>query len=126
MEKEQNRQFQVLEPAIPPSAPAAPNRFRIIVMCLILSLGFATALAFMAEQFDTSFHTLQEVRAYTKLPVLGSIARIETTREKFRHAFRNLAIGAGMTACIIVLVIAASNIGESGEQLVWMLAGRAV
>ena len=58
--------------------------------------------------------------------MVSNIARIETTREKFRHAFRNLAIGAGMTACIIVLVIAASNIGESGEQLVWMLAGRAI
>lgn len=126
MEQEQNRQFQVLEPAIPASAPAAPNRFRIIVMGFILSVGLACALAFMAEQFDTSFHTLQEVRAFTKLPVLGSIARIETTREKFRHAFRNLAIGAGMTVCIIVLVVMASNIGESGEQLVWMLAGRAV
>ncbi len=126
LEQEQNRQFQVLEPAIPALAPVAPNRFRIIVMGFILSVGFACGLAFMAEQFDTSFHTLQEVRAFTRLPVLGSIARIETTREKFRHAFRNLAIGAGMTVCIIVLVVVASNVGESGEQLVWMLAGRAI
>jgi polysaccharide biosynthesis transport protein len=41
MEQEQNRQFQVLEPALAPNAPAAPNRFRIIVMGFILSVGFA-------------------------------------------------------------------------------------
>lgn len=126
MEQEQNSQFQVLEPAIPASAPMAPARLRIIVMGFILSVGFACALAVMAEQFDTSFHTLQEVRAFTRLPVLGAIARIETTREKFRHAFRNLAIGAGMTVCIIILMVVARNVGESGEQIVWMLAGRAV
>lgn len=126
MEQEQDRRFQVLEPAIPPVAPAAPNQFRLIVMGFILSVGFAAGLVFLREQFDTSFHTLQEVRAYTKLPVLGSIARIETTREKFRHAFRNLAIGAGMVACIIVLVVVARNVGQDGEELVWMLAGRAI
>lgn len=126
MEQEQDRRFQVLEPAIPPIAPAAPNHFRLIVMGFILSVGFAGGLVFLREQFDTSFHTLQEVRAYTKLPVLGSIARIETTREKFRHAFRNLAIGAGMVACILVLMVVARNVGQGGEELVWILAGRAI
>jgi len=126
LDAERSSEFQVLEPAITPLAPAAPNKFRLLVMGFILSVGFAAGLVFLMEQFDTSFHTLQEVRAYTKLPVLGSIARIETTREKFRHAFRNLAIGAGMAVCVIVLMVVARNVGQGGEELVWMLAGRAI
>jgi polysaccharide chain length determinant protein (PEP-CTERM system associated) len=126
MELEQNRRFQVLEPAIPSMAPAAPNRFRLIVMGFILSVGFACGLVVLREHFDTSFHTLQDLRAFTRLPVLGSIARIETTRDKFRHGFRSMALGVGMTAGIVVLVVLAYNVGESGEKLVWMLAGRAI
>lgn len=122
--EQQNRRFQVLEPAIAPKSPVAPHRLRLIVTALVLSLGFSGGIAFLAEQFDTSFHTMRELRSFTSLPVLGSIARIETLGTRVQRGFRMLTYAIGMTAGIALLVVVAHALGKQSEPLVWLLANR--
>ncbi|MGH8370752.1 MAG: GumC family protein, partial [Gammaproteobacteria bacterium] len=58
-------QYRVLDSAIPPRNPAGPNRSRLLLISLILCLGLSAGVTFLMEQFDTSFHSAAELRAFT-------------------------------------------------------------
>src|SRR3989441_2108633 len=47
-------QFRVLDPAVPPREPAAPNRIWLALMGLLVSVGMTVAAMAVAEQLDTS------------------------------------------------------------------------
>jgi succinoglycan biosynthesis transport protein ExoP len=68
--------FRILEAAIPPADPSAPNRTRLMMMGFILALVSACVAVLAIEQFDTSFHSVDEVRQFTRIPVLASIPHI--------------------------------------------------
>jgi succinoglycan biosynthesis transport protein ExoP len=114
-------QFRLLDPAIPSTRPAAPNRFRLIVIGLILSIGLAGVAVVLVEHRDTSFHTLNELQAFTKVPVLANIPRIvtktDTSRWRWRFCLGTTAVLLGLT----ILVVATYSISQENEQLVWML-----
>jgi uncharacterized protein involved in exopolysaccharide biosynthesis len=126
LEQHTDQQFQVLEPALVPLVPVAPQRNQIIVMGFVMSLVFAAVVVFIREQFDTSFHTLQDIRSFTKLPVLGTIGRIDNTGERVKRGLRGTAAAIGAVACVAVLVLLAYNFGQGGEGIVWVLAGRGI
>ena len=55
-------EFRVLDPAIPPRSPVAPERVRFILLGIGLGLGAAAAALVLAGKFDGSFRTLEEHR----------------------------------------------------------------
>src|SRR5207245_4231524 len=65
-QSKQGEQFRILDPAIPTKQPAAPNRFRLVLLGVLLALGGAVAAAVLAGHLDTSFHTHDDLRAFTK------------------------------------------------------------
>lgn len=114
-------QFRVLDPAIPPKEPTAPNRARLNLIVLVLSLGIAAGAMALAEQLDTSFHTVDELRAFSKLPVLVSIPRIATESDMSRRR-RRFRLAAASAALGLALMVGASYVVAHGnEQLVWMM-----
>ncbi|MES2606639.1 MAG: GNVR domain-containing protein [Pseudomonadota bacterium] len=120
----QNAQMQVIEPAITPKFPIMPQTAQLIFLGFFLSLGFCAGMALVAEQFDTTFHSLQDVRSFTNLPVMGSIARIDTSGEKVQRGMRTLGKAFGVIAVIALLLIVARSLGSNGQEFVWLLAGR--
>ncbi len=109
-------QFRLLDQAIPSTRPAAPNRPRLLLIGLMLSCVLAGGAIGLIEHRDTSFHTVNELRTFTKVPVLVSIPRIVTKtdiswqRRQFYLALLGLAILVGITYYI----------AQGNEQLVWM------
>ncbi|HSW51617.1 MAG TPA: GNVR domain-containing protein, partial [Sulfuricaulis sp.] len=75
--RKQSETLEVLEQPIMPTDPFAPNRQVIILGGLIAGLAIGVALASGRELKDTSLKNLKDVRAYTKLTVLGSIPLLE-------------------------------------------------
>src|SRR5438034_576350 len=84
-QRQKGEQFRVLDPAVPNPEPAAPNRVRLLVMALVGSLGLAAGAVALVEKADTSFHTLDELRAFSVVPVLVSIPRIVTETDRRRR-----------------------------------------
>ena len=81
-------QYRVLEPAVAPTDSSGPARKRLLLMSLVLCLGLAAVAVFIAEQFDTSFHNIDELRMFTQVPVLVSVPRIITQGDIWRRRMR--------------------------------------
>src|SRR2546425_2367782 len=117
-------QVRLLDPAVLSTRPAAPNRLRLIFIGLILSIGLAGATVWLIEHRDTSFHTLTELEAFTKLPVLAKIPRIITKADASRWQRQ---VWIGTAAALVGLAILAGTthyIAQGNEQLVWMLESK--
>ncbi len=123
-QRQKGEQFRIIDPAIASEQPAAPNRVRLFLVGLALALGVAAGAVVLAEQLDTSFHTVDELRAFTSAPVLVSIPKIVREADVRRRA-RRLRLATALVLLGIGLVGGASYlIARGNEQLVWMLAGR--
>jgi len=121
-QRQKGEQFRILDPAVPSHTPAAPNRLKLLVVSVVLSLGLAGGALMVAEALDTSFHSADELRRFSSVPVLVSISRIVTDvdRRRERQRFR-LAVAGAMLG--LVLVGGASYlIAHGNEQLVQILA----
>jgi polysaccharide biosynthesis transport protein len=105
-------QFTILDPALVSREPVAPKRLRLLLMGLMLSVGAAVGAAVVAEALDTSFHSADDLRAFTSVPVLVSIPPITTAadlrRRRFLVGLAAFGVGLGMTA----IVAASSFLGR--------------
>jgi polysaccharide chain length determinant protein (PEP-CTERM system associated) len=121
MEQRQKGEFRILDPALPSERPVAPNRLVLAFMGLVASIGAGVAAAILAERFDTSFHTTEDLRAFTRVPVLASIPRIVTPADTARRLRRFSAQAIAVTAALALIVGAAYYLATGNEQLAVML-----
>src|SRR5213594_4094865 len=117
-------QVRILDDAIPSTRPAAPNVLRLILIGLILSMGLAGGAVGLIEHRDTSFHSLSELQAFTKVTVLATIPRIVTNTDTSRQHRRFWLRTALALIGLAVLVATTYYIAQGNEQLVWMLDGK--
>lgn len=123
LETEQNREVRVVEVAIPPDYPAAPNRTRLLFVGLMLAGGFAAAIVLLAEQLNKTFHSARDLRKFTRIPVLASVGNIQTRRDRFMGWARFGLNSILVTAGLILLTAASYQLGQGGKQLVLAIAG---
>jgi polysaccharide chain length determinant protein (PEP-CTERM system associated) len=118
----QGERFRILEPALPPEGPSAPNRIRLLLMGVLLALAAAVAVVLTSEQFDVSFHGIDELREFTSVPVLVSIPPIGPMPLK-----RRLLTGLATVSAIamIALIATASAYFAHGNDQLARLIGRA-
>src|SRR5262249_25356124 len=74
--------FAVSEPAGLPQSPYSPQRARLVLMGLAGGLGLGLVLAFVLEQNDTTFGTIDDFQAFTTLPVVGVVPNITMGNKK--------------------------------------------
>jgi hypothetical protein len=112
--------FRVLEPALPPEGPAAPNRMRLLIMGLLLACAAAAAAVLAREQFDTAFHTVDDIREFTAVPVLVSIPPIGPVPagRRVKMAFAAVSV----LAAIALVATTAAYVARGNDQLVRIIA----
>ena len=103
----QGEQFSILDPAVPSSEPVGPHRLLLMAMGLFLSAVAAIGTAYAAEWMDTSFHSIDDMRAFTSVPVLVSIPPILTETDlrrrgrRFRWSVLAATLGVGGFATLV-------------------------
>jgi polysaccharide chain length determinant protein (PEP-CTERM system associated) len=123
-QRQKSEQFRVVEPATAARQPAAPNRLGLAVAGIALSFAFAVGVALLAERADTSFHSLDELRAAVAVPVVGRLPRIVTATDRQQRQ-RARWIGASVAlAGLLVLVGATYLLAHGNERLVWLFMTR--
>jgi polysaccharide biosynthesis transport protein len=118
----QGEQFRVLDPAVPARMPAAPNRLQLLLIGSFLCIALSAGMVVLAEQRDTSFHTVDDLRAFTRVPVLISIPRIVTRGDVVRSRARLVLGGLALTAAMALLTAGAWTFSHNNEDLVRLLA----
>jgi polysaccharide chain length determinant protein (PEP-CTERM system associated) len=116
-------QFRILDPALPPRQAEAPNRLWLSLMGLMFSLGAAVMGMVLAERLDTSFHDVDSIRAFTRLPILARIPRIvtraDTVWKVVKMSLAIVLLAAGLAAA----GAASYHLAHDQEQLVLILGG---
>lgn len=125
MEKEQrSERFRLIEQAVYPQEPSAPLRSRFFLLTLALSLGAAVGGTFLREIQDTSFHRVDDLKKFVKIPVLVSINQIVTDRDRYsRHFYNGLGVVV-LVISLIFLVNVSHRIANGNEQLVRLFGTR--
>jgi succinoglycan biosynthesis transport protein ExoP len=101
-QRQQGEQFRLLEPATPSAQPSKPDRRKLAMVGLMAALGLAAGAVFLTEQLDTSFHTVDDLRTFSQVPVLVNLPRIVTAGDTWR---RRLHFGLGTVATVVGLVL---------------------
>ena len=108
MRRQQGERLEILDPANLPETPTEPKRYVIIGVGVAVGLLIGLVLAGAREVKDTSLKNLKDVRAYTQLPVLGSIPLLENDLVVRRR--RRLGWLAWSTACLVGIAIMSSSV----------------
>jgi succinoglycan biosynthesis transport protein ExoP len=119
--RQKGEQFRILDPAVAADHPNAPDRGRLMLFSLALALAVTIGGIFAAEKLDTSFHDLDDLRSFSRVPVLASIPRIVTEADT-RNSRRRFRLGAMSTVAAVGLIIVSSYfIAHNNQTLATML-----
>ena len=116
----QGERFRILEAAVAPEGPSAPHRPYLLILGALAAIGLAAAAVIMAEQFDTTFHSLDDLRQFTGVPVLATIPLISIGRG--RQMARAVVVSASILVVIGVTAYAAAYLARGNEDIVRLLA----
>jgi len=123
--RQKGENFRVIEPARLPERPAGPNRFRLLLVGLALAIGASGAAVVLAEQVDTSFRRVDEIRSSLPLPVLSAIPRITTEQDRARtlrqRRWATAAVGFGL----VVVAGTSFVVAHDNQGLVTLLTPQA-
>jgi polysaccharide chain length determinant protein (PEP-CTERM system associated) len=115
----QGENFRILDSAIPPAGPSAPNRLRLLLMGLLLALAAMAGAVVLKEQFDTSFHNVDDVREFTSVPVIATIPQIGTTPR--RGWGRATLSTASAVAAVALVATLSAYLAHGNDTLVRLL-----
>jgi hypothetical protein len=115
-------QFRVLDPALPAGQPAAPDRLWLLTMGLAAALGFGFLAMVLAERLDTTFHSVDDLRAFSNLPTVAAIRRIPTRGEARHHQLRLALIALAVLVAMVVIAAGSHYVASGNDQLVRLTA----
>ena len=99
-------QFRIIEPALVPRGPSAPNRRLLIPLMLPLALGLGLAAMIILEFGDKSVRSAEEIAALTHMRVVARIPPIvgALAEQERRRRLGILAVsGAGILLAVVGL-----------------------
>ena len=115
----QGENFRILDSAVAPEGPSAPNRLRLLLMGLLLAFAAMAGAVVLAEQFDTSFHSIDDVREFTTVPVLATIPQIGAAP---RRGWARATLGtASAVAAVAVVATLSAYLAHGNATLVRLL-----
>ena len=115
-------QFQILDPALPPTRPSAPNRLWLLAMGFIASLALGCGAVVGVERLDTTFHAVDELRAFANVPMLATIRPIPTPGRARRQRRRAVLITLAVIVGLAVIVAGSYYVAGGNEQIVRLMA----
>jgi polysaccharide chain length determinant protein (PEP-CTERM system associated) len=115
----QGERFRILEPALPPPSPAAPDRLQLLIVGLMLASVSAVAAVLAAEHFDGTFHTVDDIRAFTRVPVVATIPDIKSVF--WKRALRTAVAAACVIGVIALSAVISARFARENHQIVAML-----
>ena len=114
--------FRILDPAIVPADPVAPNRLVLLFLAVVGSLALGAAAGFVAEKLDTSLHSADDLRSFTSVPVVASIPLIVTDGDLRARRRRAVLAAASLLVGLGLMVHTVHGVAHTKEGVVLLLA----
>jgi len=111
--------FTIIEPASKPEAPSKPDRMKLALMSLLLSLAGAAGLVFLLENFDHSIKSEKEIMDTVGLPVFATIPFVETA-EEITTRRRRWIVAVSVLVSAMVAGIAAIHFLWMPLEILWI------
>lgn len=122
-QRQKSERFRILAGAAVPSSPAGPNRLRLLLVGLLAAVGASGLAALLAENLDTSYRRLDEVRMALPVPVLSVIPSITTERDRQRRTRRRRLAAAAVAVGLLAVVGSTFTIAHDNHAIVSQLMG---
>jgi hypothetical protein len=114
-------QFRILESAMPPRDPAAPDRLRLLIMGFIAALGLAAGAVVAAEKLNTAFHDIDDLRAFVDNRTVVRVPLILTAADMRRQRLRFAAIAVSAMVALALIVAGSHYVASGNEQIVRLM-----
>ena len=114
-------EFRILDAAVVPTQPVGPNQMHLVGLAALLALLVAFGTAVIADRLDTSFHGVDDLRAFTRVPVLTSIPPIRTTRDNWSSRGKFGAVAAVSVVVLAGVAFQAFLLGHHSEEIARLL-----
>jgi uncharacterized protein involved in exopolysaccharide biosynthesis len=111
--------FTMIEPPQMPEKPISPNRFLIVVLGLLLSLGLGVGAAAAHESFDASVRGPNDIRQLLQVPALASIPVIVTMEDRARRK-KMIRYSWGGTMVAVILIAVTVHLFVRPLDVVWL------
>jgi polysaccharide chain length determinant protein (PEP-CTERM system associated) len=118
------QRLRLLDPAIAAVEPFAPDRLRLAMFGLIASLGLALVTVAAAARLDTSFHSADELRQHTRVPILARIPLVRDPTARARGRRQAALLALGLIIGIAFTVKASRILASENDGVVALLAPR--
>jgi polysaccharide chain length determinant protein (PEP-CTERM system associated) len=99
--------LKVIDPPRVPLTPIGPDRIRYLSVAFFAALAAGGGLAFLLAQINPRFHTLDELKELTQLPVLGTVMMVSSSRQRTERRMELAMFGlvfSGLVASFIGLI----------------------
>jgi succinoglycan biosynthesis transport protein ExoP len=121
-QRQKGEHFRIIESAALPDRPAGPNRLRLLLLGTALAVGASVLAVVIAEQVDTSYRTVDEIRATAPVPVLSTIPRIVTEGDRARAVHHRRLATAAAAAGLLLVVGGSFAIAHNNYALVGLFS----
>lgn len=118
---QKGERFRIIEPATLPDRPIGPNRVRMLLIGVLLAAGASVLAVVLAEQVDTSYRRVEEIRAGLPVPILSAIPTIVTDRDRARRARQRALTTAAVAVGLLAVVGSTFAVAHHNDALVAML-----
>lgn len=101
----------ILEHAILPVKPFAPDRQQIILVALAMGLALGVGAAVITEYFDLTLKSVEEIEAVLEAPILGAVPRMQASVVEQQEVRRRRRIWIFVSSsAVLVLALAAAGL----------------
>ena len=103
----QGATFRVVDPALLPTIPVAPDMVRMILMAIVIGLGSGIGVVLLADNFDTRVKDLGQIRDIG-VPVLAVVPGIVDEHQIHQRKLRDMliyALSAVYLAGVLALLV---------------------
>ena len=122
LEQGQNvEQFRILDAALPPRDPIGPNRLRLLILGVVFAIGLAVGAVYAAEKLDTTFHRVEDLRAFTGVPTLGRVPLVASRAQTRRNRLRGTLVAVSGVVAVLLIVAGSRYVAHGNEQIVRMM-----
>jgi polysaccharide chain length determinant protein (PEP-CTERM system associated) len=119
-QRQSGEEFRILDSAIAPRVPAAPNRLWLILLGCFAAAMCAIGAIVVAEKLDSTYHSPDELRESVDVPVLATIPRVTSG---VGARVRRVAL-AGVAIAGVVLIGAGAWYVAAGNEAITRLTVR--